>query len=176
MPKDKCVSLKESEGHRERVIMAERTRIAAREDRCPWESLLARIAVCEDRWGDNSHCGKCRCVRGHRACVRPRALSHLEACWKNRRSMCCHAQCGCGYGTWMLQDDRTAFIWQKKVCCKRSTEWSQEVDKAKTYWIGAKSKFLFNLQAVLYYCCVFNLVMNYPMIITTPRNWYCKNA
>ena len=26
------------------------------------------------------------------------------------------------------------------------------------------------------YCCVFNLVVNYPMIIITQHNWYYKNA
>ena len=58
-----------SEGHRKRAIMAERTRIAAR----------------EDRWRDNSRCSKCRCARWHRVCARwhrvcahPRALSRLN--------------------------------------------------------------------------------------------------
>ena len=105
-------------------------RINAREDRCSWGSL-------SDCWGDNSRCGKCRCARRHRACARPCALSHLEAYGKNRRSMCCRALCGYGYGTWMLQDDRTVFILQQKVCCTRSAEWNQEVEKAKTYQIGS---------------------------------------
>ena len=69
----------------------------------------------EDRWEDNGCCCNCRCARGHRARVHYRALSHLEACEKNRGSMCCHALCGCGYGTWMLQDDRTASISQKRL-------------------------------------------------------------
>ena len=62
---------------------------------------------------DNSCCSKCQCARGHRTCVCPCALSLLEACGKNRGSMCCRALCGCGYGTWMLQDDRIAFISQQ---------------------------------------------------------------
>ena len=110
-----------SEGHRKRAIMAERTRIAAR----------------EDRWRDNSRCSKCRCARRHRACAHPRALSHLNVCGKNRRSTCCRALCGYGYGTWMLQDDKTAFILQQKVYCTRSAKWNQEVEKAKTYQIGS---------------------------------------
>ena len=81
-----------SEGRRKRVITAE------------W----MRIAACEDSRGDNSRYSKCRGVRGTRVCARPRALSHLEECGKNRRSMCCCTLCGCGYGTWMLQDDRTS--------------------------------------------------------------------
>ena len=102
MPKDKCESLLESNGRRERAITAEQTRIAAREDRCLRGSLrgqqsLRQVSVCENT-----------------ACARPRALLHLEACWKNRRSMCCRALCGYGHGTWMLQDDRTTFILQQK--------------------------------------------------------------
>ena len=111
--------------------------------------------------------------------MRPCALSHMEACGKNLRSMCCRALCGYQYGTWMLQDDRTAFTLQQTSLLHKKCRGSQEVEKAKTYQIGAKSKFVFNvfnLQAVLYYCCVYNLVVNYPMIIITPRNWYSKNA
>ena len=146
-----------SEGHHERAITAERTRISAREDRCPRESmprgsLPARIAVCKDRWGDNSRCGKCRCARGRRACARPSALSHLEACGKNRRSICCHALCGYAYGTWYCKMTGLPLFCGKNVCCARSAGSSQDVEKAKTYRIGSKSKFLFNvfnLQAVL---------------------------
>ena len=93
----KCVNLQDSKGLCETAIMVERTRIAA----------------CKDHWVDNSCCSKCQCARGHRTCVHPYALSLLEACGENRGSMCCHALCGCGYGTWMLQDDRTAFISQQ---------------------------------------------------------------
>ena len=70
-----------SEGHRERVIMAERTRIAAREDRCPWESLLARIAVCEDRCLRGSLRGQLSlrqmsvCERTQSMCVSPRVVT-----------------------------------------------------------------------------------------------------
>jgi len=73
--------------------------------------------------------------------VCPRSLAHLEACGKNRGSMCCRALCGCEYGTWMLQDYRTNFISQQTSLLRkdgpmRSAEWSQEVEKAKAYWIG----------------------------------------
>ena len=83
----KCVNLQESKGLCERALMVERTRITA----------------CKDHWVDNSCCSKCQYV-----CV-----SLLEACGENRGSMCCRALCGCGYGTWMLQEDRTAFISQQ---------------------------------------------------------------
>ena len=157
----KRVMVARSEDRCERAITSEWTRIAAREEWCPQGSLPTRIR-------DNSRSGKCRCAIGHmyRACACSHALSHLEVCGKNRGFMCCRVLCGCGYGTWMLQDNRTLFC-SKKVCCMRSAEWSQEVEKAKTYRIGAKSKFLFNvfnLQAVLYYCSVFNLVVNYPIL------------
>ena len=70
-----------SEGCHERAITAEQTRIAACQDRClqrllRGQQLLRQVSVCE---------------RTHRACARPLALSHLEACEKNRRSTCCRA-------------------------------------------------------------------------------------
>ena len=40
---------------------------------------------------------------------------------------------GCGYDTWMLQDGRTVLFCSKQVCCMRSAEWSQEIEKAKAY-------------------------------------------
>ena len=63
----------------------------------------------------------------------------------------------------------------KQVCCCRVKPRDRESENIPN---RTKVKVLFsvfNLQAVLYYCCVFN-VMNYPMIIITPCNWYCKNA
>ena len=98
----------------------------------------------------------------------------MEECGKNHRSMC-SVLCKCRYGTWMLQDDRTVLICSKQVCCCRVKLRGRE---SKNVPNRTKVKVLFsvfNLQAVLYYCCVFN-VMNYPMIIITPHNWYCKNA
>ena len=165
-----------NEGHRERAITAERTRISAREDRYPRESmpgglLPARIAVSKDRWRDNSRCGKCRCARRHRACARPRTLSHLEACGKNRRSMCCHALCGYAYDTWMLQD---AFILRQKSLLREKCRIKPR--RQETENVSNRNKVRVFIQCIsltscLYYCCVFNLVVNYPMNIITPRNW-----
>ena len=47
-------------------------------------------------------------------CAHPRALSQLEVCRINCRSMCCHALCGYGYSTWMLQDDRDCLYFAAK--------------------------------------------------------------
>ena len=116
--------VKFAEGRSERAIMAERTRIAACKDRCP-----TRITGCKDRWGDNNRCGKCRCVR-------PRALSHLEACGKNRAWVhvlpCCvdvDTVHGCCKATGLpLFLPQTSLLHEK----------CQEVERAKTYRIGTK--------------------------------------
>ena len=154
----KRVMVARSESHCERVIMGERTRIAAR----------------KDQWGDNSHWSKCWSARGHRVCVRPRTLSHLEACGKNNGSMCCCALFGYGYDTWMLHDDRTGFILQHKSLLHEKCRVKPSGRESKNVPNRTKVKVLFNLQAVLYYCGVFNLVVNYLVIIITPRNWSCK--
>ena len=119
----------------------------ADEDHCLQGSLPAGIAVSEDRWGENSHCGNCRCARGYRPCVHAHALSHLEVCGKNRVSMCCRTLCGWGYSTWMLQDDRTDYILQQTSLlhekCRvkpRGQESKNIPNKNKT-----KSKFLFTV-------------------------------
>ena len=139
--------------------MSRRGSIAAHEDHCPQGSLRGQKSLCRY--------SKCRCARGHIVCAPSHALSHLGSVWeKLYRSMCCRALCGYGYSTWMLQDNRTVFILQHKKCRVKPTG-------------GKKPKFLFsvfNLQVVLYYCCVFNFVVNYPIIIIIPCNWYCKNA
>ena len=182
MPKDKCMSLQESEGCQERRSPQESDNgwvdedhcpwgslpmriaahedhcpwgslpmiITAHEDHCPWRSLPMRIAVCEDCWGDNTRCGKCtcRCARGHRACVRPCTFSHLESCERKTVGPCVfYGLCACGYGTWMLQDDRSAFILQQKSLlhenCRvkpRGQESENIPNKNKT-----KSKFLFTV-------------------------------
>ena len=113
----KCMSHQDSEGCQERRFSQES------------ENSWVRIAACEDRRGDNSHCSNCRCVRGYTACVHPCVLSHLEVCGKKRRSMCCHALCGCRDSvdvdtvpTWMLQDDRSAFRRRGGECKRKRTE------------------------------------------------------
>ena len=174
MPKDKCVSLQQSDGRQERRSPRESDNDWADEDPCLWGSMPARIA--EGTTVAAASVG----MREDTERV------HVPAHWHTWKRVgktigpCVAMLCvdmdtvhGCCKTTGL------PLFCSKKVCCTRSAEWSQEVEKAKTYRIGAKSKLLFNvfdLQAVLYYCCVFNLVVNYPMIIITPRNWYCKNA
>ena len=102
MPKDKCVSLQESDGLQERALTAERTRIDAREDCCLRGSLR----------GQQSLQQVSGCERTKSVCASPLVVT-LGSVWENRRSMCCRVLCGRGYGTWMLQDDRTAFILQQ---------------------------------------------------------------
>ena len=167
MPKDKCVSLQESDDRQEWRLLRESDNGWADEDRCPRESLPTRIAVCKDPWGDNSCCNKCQYT-----CCHTYAWKHVGKTVGPFVAMLCvdmDTVHGCCKMTGL-----------PLFCSTRSAEWSQEVEKAKTYRIGAKSKFsfnLFNLQAVfIYYCCAFNFVVNYPMIIITPCNWYCKNV
>ena len=78
-------------------------------------------------------------------CLQPHKSSHLEVCEKNHGSMCYRALCG--YGTWMLQDDRTAFILQQTSLlhekCRvkaRGRESESVPNRNKT-----KSKFLFTV-------------------------------
>ena len=105
-------------------------------DRCLQGLLSSKIAE-----GKNSHSNKCRNVRGHRACLRPCTSSHLEVCGKNPGSMCCCALCGCGYGTWMLQDDRTVLFRSKQVCCMRSADWRDWESESIQNRNKTKSKF-----------------------------------
>ena len=84
------------------------TRIAACQDRCLQGSLrgqqsLRQVSVCE---------------RTQSVSASPRVVT-LGSVWeKPYRSMGCRALCGYGYGTWMLQDDKTAFILQQKFAAR----------------------------------------------------------
>ena len=166
-----CVSLQESDGRQEQRSPWESDDGWADQDRCLPESLSARIA--EGTTVTAASVG----VREDTERVHVPACCHTWKCVGKTVGPCVAMLCmdmdtvhGCCKTTGL------PLFCSKKVCCTRSAEWSQEVEKAKTYQIGAKSKFVFNLQAVLYYCCVFNLIVNYPMIVITPCNWYWKNA
>ena len=63
-------------------------------DHCLRHLLSARITK-----GENSCGGKCRSVRGHRACLWPRVSSHLEACGEKPGGPCVAVFCVIGIGT-----------------------------------------------------------------------------
>ena len=152
MPKDKYVSLQESNGRQEWRSPWENDKGWADMDCCPWELMSAKIDACEDRWGDNSCCGKCRCVRRYRI---PTCCHTWKHVWKTV-GPCVAVLCvdmdtvhGCCNTTGL------PLFCSKQACCTRSAQWSQEVEKAKTYWIGAKSNFLVNVFKLSYTTAVF---------------------
>ena len=126
MPEDKCVSLQESEGHRERTITAEWTRIAVCEDRCLHGSLPTWIAACEDRCLRESlpaRIAACddRCLRW--SLKGQQLLRSSVGVWENTQRLCiptcCHTwkRVGKTLGPCVAvlcvdvdTDDRTAFI------------------------------------------------------------------
>ena len=85
----------------------------------------------------------------------PYMLSHLEACGKNLRSMCCRALCGYGYGTWMLQHDRTAFILQQTSLLHEKCTVKPRGQESKNVPNRTKVKFLFNVFKLSYTTAVF---------------------
>ena len=106
------------EGRRERATATKRT----------------RIAVCEDRWGDNSRCGKCQCAKGHSVCASPRVVTLGSVSEKPCMGPCVAVLCvNVDTVRGMLQGNKTAFILQQtsllhekcRVKPKRSRKWRQ---------------------------------------------------